>query len=232
MAQVVKNLPAMQETQVPSLVGKVPWITKWQPTPVFLPGKSSGQRSLTIVHGVEESDMTEWLTTTTKIYKMFHTYESKVWGKWNWDRVQFSRSVVSSSLQSHALQQARPPCPSPSPRACSNSCPLSQWCHPTISSSCHPLLLLPLIFPSIRVFSNKSALRIRWPGIGASASTLVLPMSIQDWFPLGLTGLISLQSKALSRVSSNTTGQNHPFFSAQHSLWSNSHIHTRLLEKP
>ena len=102
-----------------------------------------------------------------------------------------SFSVVSDSLPPHGLQRANLPCPSPSPGACSNSCPLSWWCHPTISS-CHPLLLLLLIFPRIKVFSNELALRIKWPNIGASASTSVLPMSIiQDWFPLGLTGLIS-----------------------------------------
>ena len=89
---------------------------------------------------------------------------------------------------------------------------------------CHPLLLLPLIFPSTRVFSNESALCIRWPNIGASAS--VLPMNFQDIFPLGLTGLTSLQSKGPSRVFCNTTVQKHPFFSAQPSSQSNSHIHT------
>ena len=94
---------------------------------------------------------------------------------------------------------------------------------------CHPLLLLPLIFPSTRVFSNESALCIRWPNIGASAS--VLPMNIQDIFPLGLTDLASLQSKGPSRVFCNTTVQKHQFFGTQPSLWSNSHIHTRLLEK-
>ena len=90
---------------------------------------------------------------------------------------------------------------------------------------CHHLLLLPSIFPSIRVFSSESALHIRWPSTGVSASASVLPMNIQDWFPLGLIGLISLQSKELSRVFSNTTVQKHQFFSAQLSLWSNSHIH-------
>ena len=93
---------------------------------------------------------------------------------------------------------------------------------------CHPLLLLPSVFPNIRVFSNESALCIRWPKYWSS----ILPMNIQDWFPLGLTGLISLQSKGLSRVFSNTTVQKHQFFCAQPSLWSNSHIHTWLLEKP
>ena len=88
---------------------------------------------------------------------------------------------------------------------------------------CRPLLLLLSIFPSIRVFSNESVLRIRWPKYGASASALVLPMNIQDWFLLGLTGLISLQPKGLSRVFSNTTVQKHQFFGIQLSLWSNSH---------
>ena len=97
---------------------------------------------------------------------------------------------------------------------------------------CCPLLLLPSIFPSIRVFSNESVLHIRWQSIGVSASASVLPMNIQDWFPLGWTGLISLWCKGLSRVFSNTTVQKHPFFCAQLSLQSNSHIHTRLLEKP
>ena len=96
---------------------------------------------------------------------------------------------------------------------------------------CHPLIL-PSIFPSIRVFSNESALCIRWPNIGVSASTSVLPMNTQDWSPLGWTGWISLQSRGLSRVFSNTTVQKHQFFGTQLSSQSNSHIHTWLLEKP
>ena len=96
---------------------------------------------------------------------------------------------------------------------------------------CH-LLLLPSIFPSIRVFSSGSAFPIRWPNFGASALALVLPMSIQGWFPLGLTGLISLLSKGLSGVFCRTTIGKHQFFRAQPSLWSNSHIHPWLLEKP
>ena len=95
---------------------------------------------------------------------------------------------------------------------------------------CHPLLLLPSIFPSISVFSNEFTLCIRWPSIGASASDF--PVNIQSWFPLGLTGLISLQSKGLSRVFSSNTAQKHQSFGAQPSLWFNSHIHTWLLEKP
>ena len=97
---------------------------------------------------------------------------------------------------------------------------------------CHPLLLLPSIFFSIRVFSNKSALRSGGQSIGASASASVLPMKVQGWFPLGMTGLISLLLKGLSRVFSNITVQKHQFFSAQLSLGSNSHTHTWLLEKP
>ena len=96
---------------------------------------------------------------------------------------------------------------------------------------CHPLLLLPSVFPSIRVFSNESVLHIRWPKYW-SFSFNISPMNIQDWFPLGWTGWISLQSKGLSRVFSNTTVQKHQFFSTQLSLWSNSHIHIWLLEKP
>ena len=97
---------------------------------------------------------------------------------------------------------------------------------------CCPLLLLPSIFPSIRVFSNESALHIRWPKYGVSASTSVIPMNTQDWSPLGWTGCISLQSKGLSRVFSNSTVQKHQFSCAQLSLWSDSHIHTWPLEKP
>ena len=97
---------------------------------------------------------------------------------------------------------------------------------------CHSLLLLPSIFPSFRVFSNESALRFRWAKYWSFSPASVLPMNIQDWFPLGLTGLISLQSTGISRVFSNTTVQKHKFFGAQPSLWPNSHIHTWLLEKP
>ena len=95
-----------------------------------------------------------------------------------------------------------------------------------------PPLLLPSIFPSIRVFSNESILHIRWPKTGASASASVLSKNIKDWFPLRLTGWISLQSKGFSRVFSNITVQKHQFFGAQLSLWSNSHIHTWLLKNP
>ena len=132
---------------------------------------------------------------------------------------QFSCSVMSDSLWPHGLQHARPSCPSPTPRVYSNSSPLSQWCLPTISS--RHSLLLPSIFPSIRVFSNESVLRTRWPKFWSFSFTSVLPMNIQDWFPLGWTGWISLQSKGLLRVFSNITVQAHQFFGAQLSLQSN-----------
>ena len=126
----------------------------------------------------------------------------------------FSHSVVSDSLQPHGLQHTRLLCPSLSLRVCSVSCSLSQWCYLTISTSVAPFSC-PQSFFSIRVFSSESA-----PKNGGSASASVLPMNIQGWFPLRLIGLISLQFKGLSRVSSNTTVQKHQFFGAQPSLQS------------
>ena len=139
---------------------------------------------------------------------------------------------MSDSLRPNGLQHARLLCPPLSPRLCSNSCPLSQWCYLIISSSavpfssCLPPSPASQSFPSCQMFASGCQ------SIGASASASVLPMSSQDWFPLGLTGLISMQSKGLSRVFSNTTVWKHHFFSAQPSLWSNFHLHTWLLEKP
>ena len=114
---------------------------------------------------------------------------------------------MSNSLWPHELQHARPPCSSPTPRVYPNPCSSSQWCHTNHLILCHPLLPLPSIFPSNRVFSNESALHIRCQSIGVSASASVLLMNIQDWFPLGWTGWINLQSKGLSRVFSNITVQ-------------------------
>ena len=119
-----------------------------------------------------------------------------------------SHSVMSGSLWPHGRQHARPPCPSPSPRAYSNSCPLSQWCHPTISSSVIPFSCLQS-FPASGSFPVSRLFTLGGQSTEASASASVLPMNIQDWFPLGLTGLISLQSKRLSRVFSNTTVWKH-----------------------
>ena len=144
--------------------------------------------------------------------------------------VQFGPSVVSDSLRPHGLQHARLLCPSSTPRACSNSCPSSWWCHATISSSVVPFSPCLQSFPAWGSFPVSQFFPSGGQSIGVSASALVLPMSIQDWFPLRLIGLISLQSKGLSRVFSNTTVQKHQFFGAQLSLWSNSLIHTWLLE--
>ena len=132
--------------------------------------------------------------------------------------VQFSRSVMSNSLQPQGLQHARPPCPSTTPRVYSNSCLLSWWCHPTISFSVIPFSSCLQSFPASMSFLVSQFFTSGGQSIGVSASTSVLPMNIQDWFPLGWTGWISFVSKGLSRVFSNTTVQKHQFFSAQLSL--------------
>ena len=145
--------------------------------------------------------------------------------------VQFSCSLVSDSLRSHGLQHTRLPCPSPIPGAYTNLFPSSQWCHPTISSSVVPFSFCLQSFPASGSFLMSQFFVSGGQSIRVSVSASVLPINIQDWFPLGLTGLISLQSKGLSRVFSNTTVWKHQF-DAQPSLWPNSHIHTWLLEKP
>ena len=131
---------------------------------------------------------------------------------------QFSLSVLSDSWQLHGLQHTRPHCPSPTPRAYPNSCPPSWWCHPTISSSVVPFSSCPQSFPASGSFQMSQFLAWGGQSIGVSASTSVLPKNIQDWFPLRWTGWISLQSKGLSRVFSNTTVQKLQFFSTQLSL--------------
>ena len=146
--------------------------------------------------------------------------------------VQFSCSVMSESLQPHGLQHARPPCPSPTPRVYSNSCPLSWWCHPTVSSFVIPFSSCLQSFPASESLQMSQFFASGGQSVGVSASISVLPMNIQDWFPLGWTGWISLKSKGLSRVFSNTTVQKHQFFGAQPSSQSNSHIHTWPQEKP
>ena len=148
------------------------------------------------------------------------------------ESIQFSHSVVSDSLWSRGLQHARLLCPSPTPGACSNSCPLRRWCHPTISSCVVPFSSHLQSFPASGSFQMSQFFASCGQSIGALASASVLPVNIQDWFPLGWTGRISLQSKGLSRVFSNTTVQKHQFFSAHLSSQSNSHIHTWPLEKP
>ena len=147
------------------------------------------------------------LTHSLKISISTHLYSS----------VQFSHSVLSDCLWPHGLQHARPPCPSPTPRVYSNSCPLSWWCHPTISSSVIPFSRLQS-FPATGSFRMSQFFTSGGQSIGVSASASVLPVNIQDLFPSEWTGWISLQSKGLSRVFSNTTVQKHQFFCTQLSL--------------
>ena len=139
---------------------------------------------------------------------------------------------MSESLWFHGLQHARLPCPSASPGVCSNSCPLSRWCHPTISSSVVPFPSCPQSFSASWSFPVSWLFASGSQNIEGSASASILSKNIQDWFPLRLTDLISLQSKGFSRVFSRTAVQKHRFFGTQTSLWSNSHIHAWLLEKP
>ena len=129
--------------------------------------------------------------------------------------VQFSHSVMSNYLQPHGLQHARPPCLSASPRVYSNLCPLSWWCHPTISSSVVPFSSHLQFFPASGFFQMSQFFASRGQSTGVSASVSVFPMNIQDWFPLGWTGWISLQSKGLSEVFFNATVQKHQFFGTQ-----------------
>ena len=143
-----------------------------------------------------------------------------------------SLAQLCPTLWPHGLQHARPPCPSPAPRPCSNSCLLSWWCHPNIASSVVPFSSHLQSFPSSGSFQMSQFFISGGQSIGVSASASVLPMNTQDWYPLGWTGWISLQSKGLSRVFSNTTVQKHQFFGAKLSLQYNSHILSSLLEKP
>ena len=145
---------------------------------------------------------------------------------------QISCSVVSDSLRPHELQHARPPCPSPTPGVHSDSRPSSQWCHPAISSSVVPFFSCPQSLPASGSFPMSQLFTWGGQSIGVSALASVLLVNTQDWSPLGWTGWISLQSKGLSRVFSNTTVQKHQFFGTQLSSQSNSHTHTWPLEKP
>ena len=150
--------------------------------------------------------------------------QRRIWG------LKFSHSVMSDSLRPHGLQHTRPPCLSPTPGGYLNSCPLNQWCHPTISSSVIPIFKRLQSFPASGSFPMSQLFASGGQSIGVSAWTSVLPMNIQDWSPLGWTDWISLQSKGLSRVFSNTTGQKYQLFSAQlysptltsmHDYWKN-----------
>jgi len=210
--------------------------TLCNPIDYGLPGSS--------VHGIPRGRILEWVAmlsrgssrprdwtlgvTCPRLEGRFFTtnasWESTV------SSVQFSCSVVSDCFWPHGLQHARLPCPLPTPRACSHSRPSSRWCHPTISSSFVPFSSCLQSCPAPRSFPMVSSLHGQ--SIGTSASASVFPMNIQDWFPLGWTGWISVQSRGLSGVFSNTTVQKHQFFSAQLPLWSNFLIHAWLVEKP
>ena len=170
-----------------------------------LPRKFHRQRSLVDYSpcGWKELEVTEWL-----IQVLLQNFSS----------VQFSHLVVSKSLQPQGLQHARLPCPSPTLRVYSNSCPLSPWCHLTISSSAIPFSSCLQSLPESGSFQMSQFFTSGGQSIGVLASASVLPMNTQDWSPIGWTGWISLQSKGLSRVFSNTTVHKHQFFSAQLSL--------------
>jgi len=187
-----------------------------------LPGSST--------HGILQARILEWVDTpisrgsfqprdrtqVSYIAGVFFTSWATMEAQIDWvSSVQFSHSVVSNSLWLHGLQHTRPPCPSPTPGAYLNACPSCQWCHPTISSSVVPFSSCLQSFPASGAFPMSQFFTSGGQSTGVSASASVLPMNIQDWFPLRLTGWISLQSKGLSRVFSNTTVQKHQFFGAQ-----------------
>ena len=169
-----------------------------------------------------------WQTMETDQYRgKVVVYEKEGWNWWNnelddanWDlrSVRLSHSVVSNSLRPHGLQDARPPCLTPTPLVYPNSCPLSRWCHPTISSSVVPFSSPLQSFPASGSFQMSQLFTSGGQGIGVSAWTSLLPMNIQVWSPLKWTGWISLQSKGISRVFSDTTVQKYQFFGVQITL--------------
>ena len=174
-------------------------------------------------------------SSSERLFRCTNTYLYFYWYIIRFARthlVQFSRSVVSNSLRPHESQHARPPCPSPTPRVHSNSCPSSRWCHPAFSSSVVPSSSCPQSLPASGSFPMSQLFAWGGQSIGVSTSASVLPMNTQDWSPLEWTGCISLQFKGLSRVFSNTTVQKHQFFGTQLSSQSDSHIHTWPLKKP
>ena len=223
-------------------------MTFWDPVDYSLPGSSfhgivqvrilewvaisfsrasSLPRDWTLVSCIASGFCTCWAVREAYYYHLLYENMSVFF---QFSSVHFSRSVVSDSLRPHGLQHTRPPCPSPTPGAWSNSCPSSQWCHATISSSVIHFFSCLQSFPASGSFPVSQFFASGGQSIEGSASASVLPVNTQDWFPLGWTGWISLQFKGLARVFSNTTVQKHQFFGTQLSLWSNSHIHTWLLE--
>jgi len=206
-----------------SWVRKIPWRRDRLPTPVFLgfPGGSAGKESS---HNVGDPGLIPGLGNPLEKEKATHSSILAWRIPWTTVSVQFSCSVVSDSLRPHEPQHARPPCPSPTPGVHPNPCPSSRWCYPTISSSVVPFSSCPQSFPASgsfqmsQLFTDSKYWSIGGQSIGVSASASVLQMNTQDWSPLGWTGWISLQSKGLSRVFSNTTVQKHQFFNIQLSL--------------
>ena len=179
------------------------------------------------------------LTTDVRILCQFaykHIWINSSWKKWKIRffnlSVQFSCSVMSNSLQTHELQHTRPPCLSTISGSYPNLCLLGQGCQPTISSSVIPFSSCPRSSPSSESIQMSPLFAPGGQSIGVSDSTSVIPMNTQDWSPIGWTGWVSLQSKELSRVCSNTIVQKHKFFGTQLSLSSDSHIHTWPVEKP
>ena len=167
---------------------------------------------------------------TGAYYTEWSKPERKTPIQYQFSSVQFSHSVVSNSLPPHESQHSRPPCPSPSPGVHSDSRPLSQWCHPAISFSVVPFL--PLIPPSIRVFPSESTLHMRWPKYWSFSFSIIPSKEIPGLISFRMDWLDLLAVQGLSRVFSNTTVQKHPFFGAQLSSQSNSHVHTWPQEKP
>ena len=187
-----------------------------------------------LIHSISKINF--FNSSPTSFYKQY-------WGSWNLKKtkttpgktissVQFSCSVMSDSLWPRESQHTRPPCPSQTPRVYSNSCPLSRWCRPAISSSVFPFSSCPQSLPALGSFPVCQLFAWGGQSFGVSASASVLPMNTQDLPPSRWTDWISLQSKGLSSVFSNTTVQKHQVFGAQLSSQSNSHIHTWTLEKP
>ena len=237
--------------------GRFPWRRAWQPTPVFLPREPHGQRSLVgysswcykrVRHNLatnQQQKQHKWLEVLLEFCRKFLIYSKPQTFLFLKPTHTYTHTPPHINCCCHVAQlcltlcnpvdcrtPGRLPCPSPSPRVRFNSSLLSQWCHPTILSSMVPFSSCLQSFPASASFPMSQLFASGGQSLGASASASVLPMNIQDWFPLGLTGLISLESKRLSRVFSNTTVQNHQFFNAHPTPWSNSHTHKWLLEKP
>ena len=222
---MAKNLPAIQETQVQSLGVENHLKTRLATHSSILAWR--------IPRTEEPGGLQSKLNTTEQLtLSLFHTIVIYVAGRITVLSLLFSHSVVSNSLWPYGLQHTKFPCPSPSPGAHSDSIPLCWWCHPTISFSVTLFSSCLQSFPASGSFLNSQLSASGGQSFGASTSASILPLKIQDWFPLRLTGLSSLQSKGLSRVFFNTTVQKHQFFSTQLSLWSNSHIHMWQLRKP